>query len=143
VDEEAGHPEGIGMKTELSTQDKIAACVAEILRLGPLFRGDDEVLIGKTAVTVHPKPFYLYIKGLKSSPANQGHGTAAMNKIVELADKHGVILGLYPHPLDEPESIEAINATVKRLIAFYKRFGFQGTKEAMLRHPKKPQNQET
>lgn len=71
----------------------------------------------------------------------QGLATACMKDLLKLADKHGVIMALYPMPFDETSSAYSTKNTVQQLHAWYQKLGFVDIDDEecsdMLRHPQR------
>jgi GNAT superfamily N-acetyltransferase len=111
-------PEGAGVKD-------VAALIAEDLNinLNVSFRkGEDAFVLEKIVV--------------KEEERGKGSGTEAMKRLMDWADKSGQTVALTPDPVH--------GGNKKRLIEFYKRFGFKPNKgknkdfrfqETMIREP--------
>jgi hypothetical protein len=69
------------------------------------------------------------LKWIQALEPRQGQGTRAMQFIVDLADKYGVILDLQPVPKEKNKM------PISKLRTFYKKFGFTGHSR-MVRLPK-------
>ncbi len=65
---------------------------------------------------------YVGIMVLRSSTQGQGEGTQVMRLLCDLADEHGVTLGLDPVPLKRHPGQQ--RTTTTQLKTFYGRFGF-------------------
>lgn len=66
------------------------------------------------------------ISNLKSIKRNQGSGTAAMNKVIKIAEKNSINLMVIP--CGEPGTRKH-----NRLVEFYERFGFGQDSENVMR----------
>lgn len=113
-------------------EKRTAAMVNEINALGPPLRGDNQRAIGGVAVTLKDKGWGVELVELKAAIPGAGAGTKVMKTITDAADKHSVTMTLKPASLDNPSDKEAN----KRLVKFYKRFGFKGGLTGMVREPK-------
>ncbi len=93
---------------------------------------DMEVVVDdKCSIGVQVSSDTVHIDTLRCFSPKSGHGTEIMTRIINLADKYKVNLSLYPVPLKTKVQISQ-----KKLIEFYKRFGFVGTKALMTRKHK-------
>ena len=72
------------------------------------------------------------INFIGSISPKQGDGTRLMNRLIELADRMNIKLALSPDMVGE-EGIKDI----RKLIGWYKRFGFEGGLDRMIRIPNK------
>jgi len=61
---------------------------------------------------------------MTAMPKNQGHGTAALRFLTDLADKHQVTLHGTVVPIKNAGSREGRNLNKRELLAWYKKHGF-------------------
>ena len=66
----------------------------------------------------------LHFSSIQSMDKGQGNAGRVMQKIVDIADKHGVTIALTPKPF----GTNANNLTKSQLIVFYKKYGFKPEK---------------
>lgn len=76
----------------------------------------------------------VYLTGLKAFQHRAGAATRLLTRLAALADELGVTLTLRSKPMPVPRGQKPIPA--KKLVAFYKRFGFTGTRADMARIPR-------
>jgi GNAT superfamily N-acetyltransferase len=73
---------------------------------------------------------YLVQIKIKKSQKNKGYGSLVLSEVIELANKHNLRIKLW--------ATDVFGADLKRLIEFYKRFGFVLLKDnKMVYYPKK------
>lgn len=72
----------------------------------------------------------VHIEHLRSDVQGSGHGAAALKKMTDMADRHGVALTLDPIALDKTGGIPQA-----KLEEFYKKHGFESAEPGMRREP--------
>ena len=76
----------------------------------------------------------VHIKSIRALKRGEGNATNALNKIIDLADKHNVTLELDPKPYETTTKGKPL--TLKQLEAWYGRHGFEYEDGQMVRAPK-------
>ncbi len=72
----------------------------------------------------------VYLQQIRAFQMQTGAGTRLMRRLADAADAAGVTLTLNAHPLQVAHKIPK-----KKLVEFYKRFGFTGRADNMVRKP--------
>lgn len=137
-------------------QTAAALYCAAVRALGQEYRGDDETLIrvrdgsgcgedgcdpacesaGYIAVTLKvTAAATVMLVALRALTPGRGDGTRGMLTLCNLAEVHGVTLELQAAPLDHAGSRAIRMERARRLVAWYKRFGFTGSAYYMVRKP--------
>jgi hypothetical protein len=97
-----------------------------------------EIVVGDAvSLEVHEFDGTVRLVSIRAFTPKQGAGTEVMEKLVELADQLGVTLGLDPVPYHAQVKIPQ-----RKLIQWYRRFGFTGGAEGMERLPKSAESVE-
>lgn len=94
----------------------------------------ETVIDNEAIVEVRPQWGKVYLTGLRVVEQKKGTGTRLMTRLTQLADEMGVTLTLNARPLDVPPGQKKIPQ--KKLVEFYKRFGFTGRASDMARKPR-------
>lgn len=83
-------------------------------------------------VELHPvaEPDTVRLSSLRAFRPGNGAGTSFMTHLVRLADEQGITLVLTAQPL-----ATQVRTPVRRLVPFYRRFGFTGPRRGMRRVP--------
>ena len=92
------------------------------------FDSKEIIIDNKCAISIHPFEGEISIQSFRCFQPKSGYGTELMKRIIALADEYQVNLTLSPEPLNTKVKIPQ-----KKLMEFYKRFGFKGNKEYMTR----------
>lgn len=90
--------------------------VAKIREMGSQVGTQDAVKIDRVRVEVDVNVDAIWLKSIQADKLGTGAGTRVMNRLKDVADKHGVPIRLAPRQLGE--------TTVPRLEAWYKKLGF-------------------
>lgn len=75
------------------------------------------------------------VVALRALTTGRGDGTRGLLTLCNLAEAHGVTLELQAVPLDHTGSRAKRMERARKLVAWYKRFGFRGTFFYMSREP--------
>jgi GNAT superfamily N-acetyltransferase len=115
------------------SQAKSTAYVEKLWAMGyPNPINDRETIIdNEILIEAWPLEDSVYLTGLRAVAHGKGAGTRVMTRLVQLADEMGVTLTLSPRPLEVPRGQKKIPA--KKLVEFYKRFGFTGSGRTEMR----------
>lgn len=121
---------------------------AAVRGLGEMYRGDDETLIrlGDRPEPDEDAPYLavtlkataaavVMVVALRAMTPGRGDGTRGLLTLCNLAEAHGVTLELQAVPLDHTGSRVKRMERARKLVAWYKRFGFRGTFFYMVREP--------
>ena len=87
---------------------------------------------GHTVVELRPFDGRIHLSWIQTLKPKSGAATETMKFLTELADKHGVAMSLSAVPKGSGET----KIPKAKLVAFYKRFGFTGHPDDMVREPK-------
>jgi hypothetical protein len=112
----------------------------EITKPNP-FGGSEQVFFhsnggGYGSVAVSPikgDPKAIYLNSLRAFGTGHCYGSYVLGKLTDLADKHGVTIELHARPFGNEKGLAK-----GKLVAWYKRHGFTGTAERLVRQPVKP-----
>lgn len=94
------------------------------------FNPVETIIDNRLAVEVVPFDDNVTLKSIRSFSHKQGHGSEFMQKLTYLADSMNITIELDPHPLQTDKRIP-----LKKLLEWYKRFGFKGSSNGMIRRP--------
>ena len=86
---------------------------------------------GHTVVELRPFDGRIHLSWIQTLKPKSGAATETMKFLTELADKHGVAMSLSAVPKGKGET----KIPKAKLVAFYKRFGFTGHPDEMIREP--------
>ena len=86
---------------------------------------------GHTIVDLRPFDGRIHLSWIQTLKPKSGAATETMKFLTELADKHGVAMSLSAVPKGKGET----KIPKAKLVAFYKRFGFIGHPDEMIREP--------
>jgi hypothetical protein len=86
---------------------------------------------GHTIVELRPFDGRIHLSWIQTLKPKSGAATETMKFLTELADKHGVAMSLSAVPKGKGET----KIPKAKLVAFYKRFGFTGHPDEMIREP--------
>lgn len=86
---------------------------------------------GHTIVELRPFDGRIHLSWIQTLKPKSGAATETMKFLTEIADKHGVAMSLSAVPKGKGET----KIPKAKLVAFYKRFGFTGHPDEMIREP--------
>jgi hypothetical protein len=112
-------------------QSKAKAAIDDIQQLGRInAMNHHETIIDGVAVELAPSwDGSVWLRSIRAMTPGSGAGTKVMERINQIADKHGVRLEVQPVPFGNDK------VGVKRLMEFYRRLGFSGGPRGMYREP--------
>jgi GNAT superfamily N-acetyltransferase len=92
-------------------------------------------VLGWALVDLRPAGEHVWLKEIRALEFRQGHGTAALKSVCELADRHQVALELDAHRIVAID--KKVGMTTTQLRRWYQRFGFvrHGNNVHMRREP--------
>jgi GNAT superfamily N-acetyltransferase len=118
-----------------SDKDSVIAAIDEIRSLGYKNPFDNSTIINNyVSVEIGNFDGHLWVSSIYTPAENRHKGLAkdVMIKMCDIADKHGVYMGLDAIPFGDKK--DALNKT--KLIKFYKSFGFKPVSGIYERAPK-------
>ena len=111
-----------------SDPDSLTKALKDIRSLGvPNWMNSQEIVIGDSVIVeigIFDKR--LWFSSIHSLDRGQGNAGRVMQKIVDIADKHGVTIALTPKPFGGKDGSPIL--TKSQLVAFYKKYGFKPEK---------------
>lgn len=116
--------------------DSQAKSTAYVKKLGAMgypnpINDRETVIDNEILIEAWPLEDSVYLTGLRSVTHGKGAGTRVMTRLVTLADEMGVTLTLSPRPMAVAPGQKKIPA--KKLVEFYRRFGFEGSGRSEMR----------
>ena len=111
-----------------SDPDSLTKALKDIRSLGvPNWMNSQEIVIGDSVmVEIGIFDKRLWFSSIHSLDRGQGNAGRVMQKIVDIADKHGVTIALTPKPFGGKDGSPVL--TKSQLVTFYKKYGFKPEK---------------
>ena len=111
-----------------SDPEALTKALKDIRSLGvPNWMNSQEIVIGDSVmVEIGIFDKRLWFSSIHSLDRGQGNAGRVMQKIVDIADKHGVTIALTPKPFGGKDGSPVL--TKSQLVTFYKKYGFKPEK---------------